>query len=79
MTEPIYVVGIHLRHAEIWSKTHLSGTTVRPVFVSPEIAERAFRGQRNRIIILLPEAYIPEDVLNHSVYGRNILIDLTER
>lgn len=74
--EPLYVVGISLNHAQIWSSLHVKENKVRPIFVSPTNVEKVFRGVRDKVVIVLKDAYIPEEVLIHCIRGRNLLIEL---
>jgi hypothetical protein len=76
--DPVIVVGTHRKHAELWSKTHIQAWYRMPILVHPENMESAFRGMRDRVILILEEAYIPEPFLN-LIASRNTIIDLNQR
>lgn len=62
MTKPIFVVGINFIHADRWSRdVVLSG--IKPINVSPSNVDFVFRGQRDCVIIILKDAYIPLDTI----------------
>lgn len=76
--DPIIVVGIHRKHAEIWSKLHIKAWNRMPIVVYPEIVEHVFQGMRDRVILILEDAHIPAPFLN-LIASRNTIIDLNKR
>lgn len=76
--DPVIVVGIHRKHAEIWSKMHIKAWNRMPIPVYPENMEHAFLGMRDRVILILEDAYIPKVFLD-LIASRNTIIDLNSR
>lgn len=77
MSSPLFIVGETPEHVRQWTREHLEGHTVQPVAITPQNIDTVLRGQRDRIVIILPGSYFPEGLKYQ--FDKNIIIDLDTR